>query len=47
MGPWDVTPDGQQFLMSRPTGPQTPSQLRVVLNFFTELRQRSPQGGGR
>ncbi len=46
-GIWDVTPDGQNFLMSRPIGQQAQPQLRVVLNFFTEIRQRAPQEAGR
>ncbi|MGH9578874.1 MAG: TolB family protein [Terriglobales bacterium] len=47
-GTWDVTPDGQRFLMLRPSGGEAvQSQLRVVLNFFTELRQRASQGAGK
>jgi dipeptidyl aminopeptidase/acylaminoacyl peptidase len=40
---YDVSPDGQRFLMVQPGGPeQTPTQIRVVLNWFTELQQRVP-----
>ncbi len=44
-GIWDVSPDGQRFLMVKPSGQQpAQSQLRVVLNFFTELRRRVAEG---
>jgi Tol biopolymer transport system component len=40
---YDVSPDGQRFLMVQPSGPeQNPTQIRVVLNWFTELQQRVP-----
>ena len=40
---YDVSPDGQRFLMVQPSGPdQTPTQIQVVLNWFTELQQRVP-----
>jgi serine/threonine-protein kinase len=40
---YDVSPDDQRFLMVQATGPeQTPTQIRVVLNWFTELQQRVP-----
>jgi Tol biopolymer transport system component len=40
---YDVSQDGQRFLMVQSSGPeQTPTQIRVVLNWFTELRQRVP-----
>ena len=47
-GIWDVTPDGQRFLMVKPTGQEgAQSQLRVVLNFFTDLRRRTEEGGNK
>jgi serine/threonine-protein kinase len=40
---YDVSPDGQRFLMVQSSGPeQNPTQIRVVLNWFTELQQRVP-----
>ena len=40
---YDVSPDGQRFLMIQPGGTdQTPTQIQVVLNWFTELQQRVP-----
>jgi serine/threonine-protein kinase len=39
---YDVSKDGR-FLMVQPGGPdQNPTQIRVVLNWFTELQQRVP-----
>jgi hypothetical protein len=42
----DVSPDGQRFLMLKPTSAQeaVPTQINVVLNWFEELRQRVPPG---
>jgi len=40
---YDVSPDAQRFLMVQSNGPdQTPTQIQVVLNWFTELQQRVP-----
>jgi serine/threonine protein kinase/Tol biopolymer transport system component len=41
---WDVSPDGRRFLMTRPGATQTGQQpeMRVVLNWFEELRRRVP-----
>ena len=40
---YDVSPDGQRFLMVQSSGPeQTPTQIRVVLNWLEELKQRVP-----
>jgi serine/threonine-protein kinase len=39
---YDVSPDGQRFLMVQPSGPEQTTQIRVVLNWFTELQQRVP-----
>jgi Tol biopolymer transport system component len=43
---YDVSPDGQRFLMLKPTE-QTqaaPTQITVVLNWFEELKRRVPAG---
>jgi hypothetical protein len=43
---YDVSPDGQQFLMvkrSEAEGP-APTQINVVLNWFEELKRRVPAG---
>jgi Tol biopolymer transport system component len=41
---YDVTPDGQRFLMLKATGAQedAPTQINVVLNWFEELKRRVP-----
>ena len=41
---YDVSPDGQRFLMLKPVESQTsaPTQINVVLNWFEELRRRVP-----
>jgi Tol biopolymer transport system component len=41
---YDVSPDGQRFLMLRPVGSAeaAPTQINVVLNWFEELRQKVP-----
>ena len=45
---YDVTPDGQRFLMLEPsfggtdTGPATPDQINIVLNWSEELKERVP-----
>jgi sugar lactone lactonase YvrE len=41
---FDVSPDGQRFLMTRPAGAtvQRPDELIVVQNFFEELRAKVP-----
>jgi hypothetical protein len=38
---YDITPDGQRFVGVVQSGPST-SQVRVVLNWFEELKQRVP-----
>lgn len=45
--PWDISPDGQRFLMMKEVGPSTspdsgPSKINVVVNWFEELKQRVP-----
>jgi hypothetical protein len=41
---YDVSPDGQRFLMLKPVETQTstPTQINVVLNWFEELKRRVP-----
>ena len=41
---YDVTRDGQRFLMVQRTAQQPAPQLTVVLNWFDELRRRAPAG---
>jgi len=43
---YDVTPDGQRFLMLEPSeqGQAAPTQINVVLNWFEELKQKVPTG---
>jgi serine/threonine-protein kinase len=40
---YHVSPDGQRFLMVRPKGGGTPTQLYVVLNWGEELQQLVPR----
>ncbi len=37
---WDVTPDGERFVMIRSRGLGSDSELVMVENFFTELSER-------
>ncbi len=41
---YDVTPDGQRFLMLKPSeaAEVAPTQINVVLNWFEELKQKVP-----
>ncbi len=39
---YDVTADGQKFLMLKTTAP--PAQINVVVNWFEELKQKVPTG---
>jgi serine/threonine protein kinase/dipeptidyl aminopeptidase/acylaminoacyl peptidase len=42
---WDVSPDGQRFLMIKPVEQQqAATQINVVLNWFEELKQKVPVG---
>jgi serine/threonine-protein kinase len=42
---YDVSPDGQRFLMLKPAEhAQTPTHINVVLNWFEELKQKVPTG---
>jgi Tol biopolymer transport system component len=39
---YDVSPDGQRFLMIEETGSTTAAQINVVLNWAEELKRRVP-----
>ncbi len=41
---YDVSPDGQRFLMLKLVESQTsaPTQINVVLNWFEELKRKAP-----
>jgi hypothetical protein len=42
---YDVSPDGQRFLMLKPVEQAAgPTQINVVLNWFEELKQKVPAG---
>jgi eukaryotic-like serine/threonine-protein kinase len=42
---YDVSPDGQRFLMLKPSEAEAaPTQINVVLNWFEELKQKVPTG---
>jgi Tol biopolymer transport system component len=42
---YDVSPDGQRFLMVKPSEQETATtQINVVLNWFEELKQKVPAG---
>ncbi len=43
---YDVSPDGQRFLMLKPAeqAQAAPTQINVVLNWFEELKQKVPPG---
>jgi hypothetical protein len=43
---YDVSPDGQRFLMVKATEQEqaAPTQINVVLNWFEELKQKVPAG---
>jgi Tol biopolymer transport system component/predicted Ser/Thr protein kinase len=43
---YDVSPDGQRFLMLKPSeqAQAAPTQINVVLNWFEELKRRVPTG---
>ncbi len=43
---YDVSPDGQRFLMLKPSEQEAaaPTQINVVLNWFEELKRRVPSG---
>jgi hypothetical protein len=41
---YDVSPEGERFLMLKPVESEAsaPTQINVVLNWFEELKQKSP-----
>jgi len=39
---YDVSPDGQQFVMVRRTGVRKSMQMNIVLNWFEELKRLVP-----
>jgi hypothetical protein len=43
---YDVSPDGQRFLMLKPVeqAEAAPTRINVVLNWFEELKQKVPTG---
>ena len=43
---YDVSPDGQRFLMIKPSesAEAAQTQINVVLNWFEELKQKVPTG---
>lgn len=42
---YDLTPDGQRFLMTKTSGQQAPTtQIHVVLEWFEELKRLAPAG---
>ncbi len=45
---YDISPDGQRFLMVKPAAAQqsAPTQINVVLNWIEELRRLAPAGKG-
>jgi len=47
--PWDIHPDGNRFLMLKPSGTpddesatEAPRKITIVLNWDEELKQRVP-----
>jgi hypothetical protein len=40
---YDVTPDGQRFLLTKLPGERPQPRIMVVLNWFEELRARMPR----
>ena len=43
---YDISPDGQKFLMLKTTdsAQASPTEIQIVLNWFEELKQRVPTG---
>ena len=43
--PWDVTPDGQRFIMIKPGDAElAPRSIHIVENWFEELKRRVKPG---
>ncbi|MCH6569537.1 MAG: hypothetical protein IH794_05485, partial [Acidobacteria bacterium] len=39
---YDITPDGQRFVMVQATQESAQAQIQVVLNWFEELKRLAP-----
>ena len=39
---YDISPEGDRFLMIQPLGDRTADRLRVVLNWFDEVSELAP-----
>ena len=39
---YDVSPDGQRFVMQFSAQEETAIQINIVLNWFEELKQKAP-----
>jgi len=39
---YDTHPDGQRFVTIKPVAPSSGQQIKLVLNWFEQLRQRVP-----
>lgn len=44
---YDISPDGQRFLMLKSLDNASPNQINVVLNWLEELKRRVPAGTGK
>ncbi len=44
---YDITPDGERFIMIRPEEGLEPTQINIVLNWSEELRKKIPTGDGK
>ena len=43
VGPlWDITPDGEQFVMVQPNSETAGDRINIVLHWFEELKARVP-----
>jgi hypothetical protein len=42
MANYDITPDGERFIMIKLEEGSEPTQINVVLNWFEELKRRVP-----
>ena len=44
---YDVSPDGQKFLMLKSLDDTPPNQINIVLNWYEELKHRAGSGAGK
>jgi len=44
---YDVSPDGQKFLMLKSLDNAPPNQINIVLNWYEELKRRAASGAGK